>query len=912
MITSNADKTSIEIKDLDGNKYRFKKYTNFLNYTSNLQSIPPFSDFFVLKEIVLSNNETLEFSYDESIKAEGFMKHHQIAYHFDPRYSDLKGGARDSNLMGTLECKRTDWNKDVSTKIHGSNLSMRIKQIKYGDLVIDFKGTNELGESIDNYSFRKDAKGQLEAIKKIEIKFKNQIIDSFDFNYSYFISTDTQDEKPEKYRLKLESITQNGLLKHNFEYYEDTKLPSRDSFAQDSWGFYNGKNSNQSLLSSVSFTSSNQSFHIPGADRTIGSLAQTRAFMLKRIIYPTGGYTDFSYKQLTEEKLVVKNKAISKGIRLDLDIWSQENLTRKKEIINLREFGYNAETDSLFFRSTNDCDNNTNSVNNELSPSKSNGSIGFSIEGGYHFGGINHSSLLNSGFTTTKNLNYGPMYPVGNEVSLHIFRMGMGECTVIGSIYYIRTVKDTVKTTKVIGPIYLAGYNSYDSNNKLEKEVFYRYQKKFDEKSETVEASYKSPILVGISEKDRQEVQITPNSNPNSVLKNRKCVALVRSSFPMNNVQEVYFPSIHEVTVNKGRKSYEYTGGGFSSIETEITEPYYNFDLGAHLETDMNWMKGYLLKEIFYTDTGTKIKSIENKYKYDNSYVLKSKDYSFDRGISYNVVTEGKFLTMHKSVRMFPNYYYKYALIAVESSWIKKTEEIITNYTNESALSTLVEYEYDNLTLPSTKKIKINTDIFEERYTYPLEGSPMHLIKKGALLKREIIKNGEKLSSVENIYKNWGNNLIDLEEIKITKGNQNIESTEKILYRDSTNGNIIELTRKGVKEVYLYGYGKTSQIAKIVNASKEEVARALGVSVNNLTHIDENKILQINELRNNPNFKEAFITTYEHKPLIGILKITDSKGQSQNFEYNSSNQLNTIKDNLGNMLETYEYNYKNN
>lgn len=907
-ITMSSNQSIIEIIDLDGNKYRFKKYNNFVNYIPLVPNRAKSSVFFVLNEITLSNKEKIEFFYDESIKAEGFMKHYQVTYNFDVRYSDLKGGSKNSST-GSLICRRSDWPNDIKTKVYGSNLSMRIKQIKYGDLLVNFKGMNELGELIDNYSFRKDLKGQLEAIKKVEIVFKNRIINSFDLKYSYFISDDTQEEKPEKYRLKLESITQNGVLQHNFEYYEDTKLPSRDSFAQDNWGYYNGSRSNTSLLSSVSFSRGDQSFSIPGSNRDIGSLATTRAFMLKRIQYPTKGYTDFSYNQVMEEKITIEDKRIIKGVRLELDIWSQESLYSKRQKINLRELGYNRETDSLYFVTLNDCDNNSGSINNHLSPSKSNGSITFSFKDGYYLIG-GYGVLPQRGFVTTKNVYYGPMKAVGDEVDLKVFRMSGGECYVSGAISFERVVKDTIKTTKAVGPIFLSGYKSYDSTNKLEKEVFYQYKKVLNNNFNLVDVNYEAPVLVGLSERDKQQVQITPSSDVGQVLKNRKCVAIVQSSAPINNVKELYFPYIHEVVTNKGRTFFEYTGNNITTVATERKEPYYNYEFGSSLETDASWKKGYLLKETSFNDIGSIIKSKENKYAYDDSYVTQSKDFCFYRGISYHVVLREKLLTMHNSVQMVPNYYYKYNLVPVESSWIKKTNEVITDYTPNGSIKKIVEYEYSDLTLPRVKRTKFKDDIYTEEYTYPLVNSPVYKFKKGALLNLQTNKNGENLSTIENSYKNWGNNLMDLEEIKIKKGGHNIESNEKILFRDTSNGNIIELTKNGIKVVYLYGFSKTLPIAKIENASKEQVASVLGVTVANLVSIDESKMTQLNNLRTHTSLKEAMITTYEHQPLVGVTKIIDAKGQKSLYEYDESNRLKTIKDDKGNVLEEYEYNYK--
>lgn len=122
----------------------------------------------------------------------------------------------------------------------------------------------------------------------------------------------------------------------------------------------------------------------------------------------------------------------------------------------------------------------------------------------------------------------------------------------------------------------------------------------------------------------------------------------------------------------------------------------------------------------------------------------------------------------------------------------------------------------------------------------------------------------------------------------------------------------MEIENKGTNTVYLYGHDQSLLIAKINNSTKEAVASALGVTAANLNTINETKLTQINNLRQNANFKEAMITTYEYKPLIGIAKMTDPKGLSISYEYNTANQLQNIKDASGNILEEYEYNYKNN
>lgn len=177
--------------------------------------------------------------------------------------------------------------------------------------------------------------------------------------------------------------------------------------------------------------------------------------------------------------------------------------------------------------------------------------------------------------------------------------------------------------------------------------------------------------------------------------------------------------------------------------------------------------------------------------------------------------------------------------------------------------------------------------------------------------KIEVSKNRQKIQQQLYKYKNWGNNWVELEQVEESKGNDNYYANQKILFRDSSNGNIIEVEQFGTKTVYLYGYNRQLLIAKIENATKEQVANALGVTVANLVTINETKFTQLNNLRSNTALKDALITSYEHEPLVGITKITDVKGKKNTYAYDASGRLKSIKDDSGNILEEYEYNFKN-
>ncbi|TWV93615.1 hypothetical protein [Chitinophaga pinensis] len=137
-------------------------------------------------------------------------------------------------------------------------------------------------------------------------------------------------------RLKLLSVKELGytngvqsaeLPEYKFDYDESVTMPLKTSFARDYWGYYNGK-TNTKLLPDLSFfiQTGYYRYDIPtpgflttinGADRA-PDVTKMHAYLLKKITYPTGGYTEFDYESHSfgnynypdAEKIKVVNKFI--------------------------------------------------------------------------------------------------------------------------------------------------------------------------------------------------------------------------------------------------------------------------------------------------------------------------------------------------------------------------------------------------------------------------------------------------------------------------------------------------------------------------------------------------------------------------------------------------------------------------
>src|SRR5690606_25730117 len=114
------------------------------------------------------------------------------------------------------------------------------------------------------------------------------VLKKFRFEHDYF-------NAPPNGRLRLKNVFEedasgNSLPPWSFTYDSQT-LPATSSFSQDHWGYYNGK-TNSSLAPQVTLPSGSV---WPGADRNVDP-AKSKAGMLTRITYPTGGYTDFVWE----------------------------------------------------------------------------------------------------------------------------------------------------------------------------------------------------------------------------------------------------------------------------------------------------------------------------------------------------------------------------------------------------------------------------------------------------------------------------------------------------------------------------------------------------------------------------------------------------------------------------------------
>ncbi len=159
-----------------------------------------------------------------------------------------------------------------------------------------------------------DPNGEGKILKKVSI-FSNQSttpVKTIIFNQDYLFSdkgVNVDAYITDKYRLRLNNVIEqdasgNNVKRYSMEY-NPLLLPPRKNCGIDLWGFYNGAETNETLVyydngvpsgnNTTRVDYLGQSYYIMTGNRAPNEAA-SQACMLKRLYYPTGGYSEFEFE----------------------------------------------------------------------------------------------------------------------------------------------------------------------------------------------------------------------------------------------------------------------------------------------------------------------------------------------------------------------------------------------------------------------------------------------------------------------------------------------------------------------------------------------------------------------------------------------------------------------------------------
>lgn len=903
----------IVITNTDGVKYYFgggnaSESTRFKSQTGQMMSFAQTS--FYLYKIQNTLGDIIDFTYNKTGTSGELMS-------IDQRLTiDRFSIVNCSTFQYELTSKfNTSFNNlETSGKLRLSKISSNVTAI-----TVDF-----------DYSLQSSTSLNRHILNSIIVKNNQYFIKKAKLEY---LTTNTG----RFFLEKLKFVASNNLTieyQYKFEYNKPDELPDRFSKAQDYGGYYNGKIYNTNFIHDVTYDSDNTGWQFADRDPVLDfSIKGT----LKKVIYPTGGYTEFEY-ELPYKGTRVKYNATNPIVVYYRDLTRTPNSTSvNPNIIN----GYN----QYEFMEIAPEGNGSYSVENWTN---------FKVDFDVNVNGIfshpvytkyiaintaNQSQIVANGPTINASSNsyldfskYGSAtlnLPPGSYIFKVVLQI---HCT---DSHNCITLKPNELNSARLTAVLKIPYNA----SVYSPELRIKRIKKFDDRSEYVTRYYYNKAANRYAETDSRTTVNSPLYKGDAILQ-FVCPRNPETGFSVIGAQKVMQNVYSSSSINS-----MYASDSNSSVYQYVTVSYGgdNFEKGGkelyfHVEQDLacvsltftdgnyyskkkysnnSMTNGTLLKETYFTNNVTfnyadstvnngKVKEVNYVYKTDftknyeinncNTSVVHSSSgtlfstpgglyvgniyyghyRTYSRWFAIESVTTKEFLENGTLVNT-TNYFYDTKLAGLPT-------KIITN--NSNGTETTIENKYVNQFteldgLNATQNTAYNTMRIQNNIATPIQ------IKQ--------YEGAHIISTKRSLFKMLSANSVVLEKIQIAKDNLALEDRVFFEEYDLAGNPTIVYLNGGVKIKYLYN-SNYQPIVKIENFTGSLSPNTRSIS---------NPCSFINQ------YPTAKVTIYEYENNTNLLKIIyDNNCRKTFFEYDDFNRLKYVKDNEGNILNENAYNYR--
>jgi len=874
------------------------------------------------------------------------------------------------------------------------------------------KKINFPGGRVEFYtSVREDMPTQ--ALSQIKVfDTNNNLIKTVQFNYGYFFGnafdiasvlnlSDSRTTDNYKYkRLKLESIDiiADGKtpINYTFDYYSNNQMPSKYSFSQDHYGFYNGIDNTRPN----GFIPTLSNF-FTGGDRRVKPDA-SKVFSLKSITYPEKGKAEFNYEGNSSGIMNIPGELLAN--------YQDDNFLEKYAAISVSSYSRNTSYPApdqvsngvRYFRKQ-------FTIGGEGYPTfAKNWSIGtnfgisdmevplpfFADNVEFKLERINadNSRFVVRRFNTTE-VNYngsGSTPRKGFDEQMVGLSGGNYEMTVAITYanqpntpadnqpynlsFFIKWREmDPQKKSVSVGGLRIKDIKYFDQTNTLVKKKSYTYT------NPDVIASipnYTSGQVISFPQYFEYKVRKIDGGGAS-----RDEHAWIQY-FSSNSVLPLETTSgsaagyeyVDELDVNIGDETKVLKSRSHFSFDRPYFSQFYRNKTKGLIESN-EWNRGKLLDRKYYKGNEL-IKKEVFEYNFKSPHLLNLEDEDYVEEVNTDLISFQSLNYACQCSLDFPEdfydtdgylnncvYYYYSAFNNFEIS-SAGAPDFNGNIPNATCLSrTNVPYfrlytGFDKLKSKITTSFDDPQNPLTQREDYTFGSTPIHyqltkqatLNSKGSIIESEskypqdLVLSGSEEEGRQALI---SQHQIDvkLKQATIINGKEDVLQTE-FSFNPSINtvtprltktnsglngvlevrseftkfdikGNLQELSLKsGPKITYIWSYNYQYPICEIKNANYTTIESVLGgaTAVSNFAAINPTDVEVngfINLLKNSPLLKDAQITSYTYKPLVGMTSQTDAKGMTTYYEYDSFQRLKTVKDQNGNILKQTDYHYKN-
>lgn len=723
--------------------------------------------------------------------------------------------------------------------------SLRIKKIFFqGGYVEFFKASNTRCDLITDYSLEKVQVFLDDGTKVKDVRFK----------YSYFQANGNEnapcDEANSRYRrLKLDEVEElnlEGKANNNYKffYYGDGGIPDRLGFAQDYWGYYNAGNMTTNIPS-VTY----QGVTYPGANRNAVSnycLLGT----LNKIIYPTGGKTEFVFESNTLKSPTTYNPNNSYSMPFEIqDYYNNYYTTDYQLVFEINSpAGYVSE-----FRVGGSGYDLSQVYNNTGNPN-------ISLDYGITLSNANNPTvdLLAPLVNCNSNGSSGGCRIITQQSkTFYLYNIPNGTYILSGSVansedpymrsliveylgsmnWYAETVSSVINgyENKVVGGARLKEQHDYASNGNITTKTVYDYN---DEQGFSTAQMQTYPNVEGFLYKSYSEMGTASNGID-------LCRSLRRtaySSYPLlyTNGSPVGYKKVRKYQIDGNGKKNGIEEFTFSSYDNAIDVVVNEMPYCPPVSND--WQRGLLLLKSDYkidnNNTAAQITKTENNYVQINnvSSNIKGVKVAFVNNV-YPWVYEGQEVTSPSDIAQIQSIDVKTNTYTLSSSVMKLDMAKKTVFENSIELKEENKFYYNPTTLnviqeqrknSKNEQINIfkkyandfNTTVYSNMYNLNVLTPEIEVaIYKGLdLLKKKLVAYKEIAGTDDNIF------VVDEIKSQIKTGPQEIEL--KFNHYDLM-GNILEYQENNNnKKSYIWGYNGVYPIAETLNGGYNEIFHA--------------------------------------------------------------------------------------
>ncbi len=856
-------------------------------------------------------------------------------------------------LVSSVTNEMNDNNPENTSNISTQNTTYKVSQQVLSKIIHNGKEVvNVTLKSRNDFSLAS-------AIDNIKIiKPDGTTLKKYVFNHSYFGNENSSNAFD--MRLKLDSIVtqsslNNTLNSYSFEYFSPENVPSRESLSRDYLGLYNGEN-NSVLYPKVTV---NGTF-FSGADRS-ADFTKAITGTLKKITYPTKGYTEFTFES-------------------DKTPYNIDDITA-----SVQDVTYGSLTVSGGIGNSADC--GTCCIDQYGNAPKI-GANSFNItEAGNYF--VSYSRSNGDGeaylFFRSRVANYSPNLDYdqvieqsscaelvtmiwsnftgsdGDSVYLEpgTYQILLVKGYVIsgsGSIS-LRVHREETTTNGIVGTgeveragIRIRNIKDYTDTNILSSEKKYQYTTSLNALN-GLDSSGEIVFNPTYYTNSNYQVDIsTPDASKGQIAGLNTLTVMTRvNSWSGGNRPHVAYNKVYEVEkatgTDNGYIEHLFNVGWYNGVFSTGVSPganlyYKDYNIGKERQTHIyktdNTLKRtdsttftnpkyfgnstiYLKNKVENTFTYVNIKSDGSGgfiYSHDTAFFS---DFSFSTGLTGSGSNASKpqscgnngldcMALTYGSVGTLQTYAQGRIGGVLSKASISYNSGATTIQTTNNTYDTAGNY-----LLRETETLNSKGETITSIFSYPEDftGEPNKPYSKMVIKNRltdviqtESLNGATSLFTQKSEYIDLGNAIL-VDSINTAKGTNTLEP--RILFKRYKDDNLVQVKQVGgTSTAYIWGYNKRYVVAKIVNAIYSDIENltAFGSGFTLTNGLNSTQKTALRGLLN------VLVTTYDYEPMVGVTSITDPNGQTINYEYDEFNRLNQVKDADGKILSNNNYHYK--